>query len=209
MGIKERRNVEKAEMKRKIMEAAIDIIEQEGYEKLSIRKIAAKIEYSPTTIYLYYTDKAEIITDMSNELYSKVFNDVVTFINKNAVLTLEQQIQEIMCVFIKALCSEPEMVKAIMFSGMNVIFANESSNCTPTNTGISMLDDLISNGISQKVFRPDIQNSSWMIISALLGFVMSVITNKLYRQNNFNQFVDDFVKILIGGLRNENIKQVP
>lgn len=209
MGIKERRNVEKAEMKRKIMEAAIDIIEQEGYEKLSIRKIAAKIEYSPTTIYLYYTDKAEIITDMSNELYSKVFNDVVTFINKNAVLTLEQQIQEIMCVFIKALCSEPEMVKAIMFSGMNVIFANESSNCTPTNTGISMLDDLISNGISQKVFRPDIQNSSWMIISALLGFVMSVITNKLYRHNNFNQFVDDFVKILIGGLRNENIKQVP
>lgn len=209
MGIKERRNVEKAEMKRKIMEAAIDIIEQEGYEKLSIRKIAAKIEYSPTTIYLYYADKAEIITDMSNELYSKVFNDVVTFINKNTVLTLEQQIQEIMCVFIKALCSEPEMVKAIMFSGMNVIFANESSNCTPTNTGISMLDDLISNGISQKVFRPDIQNSSWMIISALLGFVMSVITNKLYRQNNFNQFIDDFVKILIGGLRNENIKQVP
>lgn len=201
MGIKERRNVEKAEMKRKIMEAAIDIIEQEGYEKLSIRKIAAKIEYSPTTIYLYYTDKAEIITDMSNELYSKVFNDVVTFINKNAVLTMEQQIQEIMCVFIKALCSEPEMVKAIMFSGMNVIFANESSNCTPTNTGISMLDDLISNGISQKVFRPDIQNSSWMIISALLGFVMSVITNKLYRHNNFNQFVDDFVKILIGGVK--------
>lgn len=201
MGIKERRNVEKAEMKRKIMEAAIDIIEQEGYEKLSIRKIAAKIEYSPTTIYLYYTDKAEIITDMSNELYSKVFNDVVTFINKNAVLTMEQQIQEVMCVFIKALCSEPEMVKAIMFSGMNVIFANESSNCTPTNTGISMLDDLISNGISQKVFRPDIQNSSWMIISALLGFVMSVITNKLYRHNNFNQFVDDFVKILIGGVK--------
>lgn len=201
MGIKERRNVEKAEMKRKIMEAAIDIIEQEGYEKLSIRKIAAKIEYSPTTIYLYYTDKAEIITDMSNELYSKVFNDVVTFINKNAVLTMEQQIQEIMCIFIKALCSEPEMVKAIMFSGMNVIFSNESSNCTPTNTGISMLDDLISNGISQKVFRPDIQNSSWMIISALLGFVMSVITNKLYRHNNFNQFVDDFVKILIGGVK--------
>ncbi len=38
MGIKERRDVEKAEMKQKIMTAAIEIIEQEGYEKLSIRK---------------------------------------------------------------------------------------------------------------------------------------------------------------------------
>ncbi|HBG13196.1 MAG TPA: TetR/AcrR family transcriptional regulator, partial [Clostridium sp.] len=45
MGIKERRDVEKEEMKKKIMDAAIEVIEQEGYEKLSIRKIAAKIEY--------------------------------------------------------------------------------------------------------------------------------------------------------------------
>ena len=45
MGIKERRDVEKEEMKKKIMDAAIEVIEQEGYEKLSIRKIADKIEY--------------------------------------------------------------------------------------------------------------------------------------------------------------------
>lgn len=209
MGIKERRNIEKTKMKRKIMQAAIDIIEHEGYEKLSIRKIAAKIEYSPTTIYLYYTDKAEIITDMSNELYRKVFDDAVTFINKNALLTVEEQIQDIMRIFIKGLCSEPEMVKAIMFSGMNVIFANESSNCTPTNPGISMLDELISDGIFQKVFRPVTQNSSWMIISALLGFVMSAVTNKLHIHDNFGQLVDDFVKILMEGLRSGNTKQIP
>lgn len=200
MGIKERRNLEKAEMKRKIMKAAIEIIEQEGYEKLSIRKIATKIEYSPTTIYLYYKDKAEIITDMSDELYNKVFSNVVTFINENTMLTVEKQVREIMCLFIKGLCSEPEMVKAIMFSGMNVIFANEASNCTPTNSGIDMLDKLIFNGVAQKVFRSDIQNSSWMIVSALLGFVMSAVTNKLHLHDNFDQLVDEFVKILMRGV---------
>lgn len=200
MGIKERRNLEKAEMKRKIMKAAIEIIEQEGYEKLSIRKIATKIEYSPTTIYLYYKDKAEIITDMSDELYNKVFSNVVTFINENTMLTVEKQVREIMCLFIKGLCSEPEMVKAIMFSGMNVIFANEASNCTPTNSGIDMLDKLFFNGVTQKVFRSDIQNSSWMIVSALLGFVMSAVTNKLHLHDNFDQLVDEFVKILMRGV---------
>lgn len=200
MGIKERRNLEKAEMKRKIMKAAIEIIEQEGYEKLSIRKIATKIEYSPTTIYLYYKDKAEIITDMSDELYNKVFSNVVTFINENTMLTVEKQVREIMCLFIKGLCSEPEMVKAIMFSGMNVIFANEASNCTPTNSGIDMLDKLFFNGVTQKVFRSDIQNSSWIIVSALLGFVMSAVTNKLHLHDNFDQLVDEFVKILMRGV---------
>lgn len=200
MGIKERRELQKNEMKRNIIDAAVEIIEQEGYEKLSIRKIAAKIEYSPTTIYLYYKDKAEIIADMSNELYTKILGSGVTFMNQNTTLTVEEQFRNMMFIFIKELCSEPEMVKAIMFSGMNVIFVNDSPNCTPYNPGIALLDNLISNGILQKVFRPGIQNSSWMIVSSLLGFVMSSIMNQLHLHSDFDQFIDDYVNILMKGI---------
>lgn len=201
MGIKERRDVEKEEMKKKIIDAAIEVIEQEGYEKLSIRKIAAKIEYSPTTIYLYYKDKAEIITDMSDDLYSKVMGDVVAVVNEDATLPVDKQVHDILHVFIKGLCSEPEMVKAIMYSGVNVIFANDSTDGKPTNSGIDMLDNLVSNGITQKVFRPNIENTSWMIVSALLGFVMSSIGNQLYLLDNFHKHIDDFVEILMGGIK--------
>ena len=201
MGIRERREAEKAEMKKKIMDAAIDIIETEGYEKLSIRKIAAQIEYSPTTIYLYYKDKAEIIADMSNELYNKIFSSAVTIINEKASLSVEEQTRDIMRVFIKGLCSESEMAKAVMLSGMNVIFANENANCTPTNPAIEMFDNLISNGIYQKIFRPDIQHSSWMIASALLGFVLSSIANQLHLHHDFDQLADNFVNILLNGIK--------
>lgn len=200
MGIKERRDVEKEEMKKKIMDAAIEVIEQEGYEKLSIRKIAAKIEYSPTTIYLYYKDKAEIITDMSDQLYNKVMGDVVAVLNKEAAAPVDKQVHDILCVFIKGLCSEPEMVKAVMHSGINVIFANDSIG-KPTNPGIDMLDHLVSNGIAQKVFKPGIENNSWMIVSALLGFVLSSFGSRLYLLDNFHKHIDDFVEILMGGFR--------
>lgn len=201
MGIKERRDIEKVEMKRKIINAAIEIIEQEGYEKLSIRKIAAKIEYSPTTIYLYYKDKAEIITDMSDELYINVESNTAAIINDNATFPIDKQVHNILSAFIRGLCSEPEMVKAIMYSGKNAIFANESKSDEPTNSGISMLDNLIANGITQKVLKPNIANTSWMIISALLGFVMSAIENQLYKLEDFDRLVDDFVEILMGGIR--------
>ncbi len=200
MGIKERRDVEKEEMKKKIMDAAIEVIEQEGYEKLSIRKIAAKIEYSPTTIYLYYKDKAEIITDMSDQLYNKVMGDVVAVLNKEAAAPVDKQVHDILCVFIKGLCSEPEMVKAVMLSGINVIFANDNIG-KPTNPGIDMLDHLVSNGIAQKVFKPGIENNSWMIVSALLGFVLSSFGSQLYLLDNFHKHIDDFVEILMGGFR--------
>lgn len=201
MGVRERRDIEKVEMKKKIMAAAIEIIEQEGYEKLSIRKIAAKIEYSPTTIYLYYNDKAEIITDMSNELYNKVMKNIVAFLDKNADLSADKQVQDIMIVFIKVLCSEPEMAKAIMYSGMNVIFSNESTDGKPSNAGISMLDNIFADGIAQGVFKSNILNTSWMIVSALVGFIMSAIENQLYLLDNFDQLVDAFIEILMGGIK--------
>jgi AcrR family transcriptional regulator len=60
MGIAERKEREKQEMKDQILQAAMDLFIEEGYEKASIRKIADRIEYSPATIYLYFKDKDEI-----------------------------------------------------------------------------------------------------------------------------------------------------
>ncbi|QOX62026.1 TetR/AcrR family transcriptional regulator [Anoxybacterium hadale] len=204
MGIKERRDIEKVEMKKRIKAAAITLIQQEGYEKLSLRKIASKIEYSPTTIYLYYKDKAEIITDMSNDLYGKVESNAADIINTTNAHSIDQRMSNILKVFIMSLCSEPEMSKAIMYSGTNVIFSNKmagSHNTKPSNPGIDMLDHFINDGIAQKALKPNITNASWMIISALLGFVMSAIENELYRQPDFEKLVGDFVEVLMGGIR--------
>lgn len=201
MGIKERRDIEKAEKKKKIKDAAVEIIEQEGYERLSIRKIAAKIEYSPTTIYLYYKDKAEIITDMCRELYNKVESNAAAVINGNGTRSIEEQLYGILTVFVRTLCEEPEMVKAIMYSGTKAIFANESKGDKPSNPGIAMLDNLLAKGIDKKVLRPNIAGTSWMIISALIGFVMSAIENQLYKREDFDQIVNDFIEVLMGGIR--------
>lgn len=202
MGIKERRDIEKTEMKRRIIYAAIEIIEQEGYEKLSLRKIAANIEYSPTTIYLYYKDKAEIIQDMSDLLYEKVMRDIIPVISCNTASSAEEQTYQVLFLFIKGLCSEPEMVKAIMFSGQNVIFANDSTiDGRPSNSGLDMLDHLISDGIAENVFKSEIRSSAWMIVSALLGFVMTSLSNQLNQNESFDLFIKDFIHILMGGMK--------
>ena len=52
MGTKERRATEKEQLRHQILSAARELFVNEGYENVSMRKIAHKIEYSPTTIYL-------------------------------------------------------------------------------------------------------------------------------------------------------------
>jgi len=67
MGIKERKEKHRGELKLKILDAAKDLFLKQGYEATSIRKIAEQIEISPTTIYLYYKDKSDIIYALHQE----------------------------------------------------------------------------------------------------------------------------------------------
>jgi AcrR family transcriptional regulator len=60
MGIAERREREREQVRTLILEAARDILSEEGLAALSMRAIAERIEYSPATIYLYFRDKDEL-----------------------------------------------------------------------------------------------------------------------------------------------------
>lgn len=60
MGISERKEREKAEIRKMILDAAMEIYIREGYDGISIRRIANIIEYSPASIYTYFDDKDSI-----------------------------------------------------------------------------------------------------------------------------------------------------
>jgi len=64
MGIAERKEKQKQEMGKMILEASMKLFVEEGFENVSIRKIADLIEYSPTTVYLYFKDKNEILFNL-------------------------------------------------------------------------------------------------------------------------------------------------
>lgn len=64
MGIAERREREREQVRTRIVEAARDLLSEEGLSALSMRLIAERIEYSPATIYLYFRDKNELIRDV-------------------------------------------------------------------------------------------------------------------------------------------------
>lgn len=73
MGISERKEREKSEMRELILETALKLFVDKGYDNVSIRKIADVIEYSPGTIYLYFKDKDEIFFELHNQGFVKFY----------------------------------------------------------------------------------------------------------------------------------------
>ena len=72
MGMKERREREKEELRGKILDAARELFVAEGYEAVTMRKIAQAIEYSPTAIYLHFRDKKAVINALCDTDFLKL-----------------------------------------------------------------------------------------------------------------------------------------
>jgi len=82
MGVAERKAREKRKLKRQILDAARELFVREGYESVSMRKIANKIEYSPATIYTYFKDKGEILDCLCEETFRKLSEEKMPTVHK-------------------------------------------------------------------------------------------------------------------------------
>jgi AcrR family transcriptional regulator len=72
MGVKERREREKSETRDKILDAARELFVTEGYDGVSMRRVAEKIEYSPTAIYVHFADKNELFHELCHQDYARL-----------------------------------------------------------------------------------------------------------------------------------------
>ncbi len=58
---------QKEDLRRAILNAAAELFASKGYEGFSLRQVAEAVGYSPTTIYLYFTDKDELLFQVAME----------------------------------------------------------------------------------------------------------------------------------------------
>jgi AcrR family transcriptional regulator len=67
MGVRERRERERKELRQAILDAAREIAAAEGWPAVTIRRVAEKIEYSPPVIYEHFHSKEQIVVEMLRE----------------------------------------------------------------------------------------------------------------------------------------------
>jgi AcrR family transcriptional regulator len=89
MGVQERRERARTELREKILDAARVLFAREGYDAVSMRRIAEVIEYSPTAIYVHFADKESLMRELCA-------NDFQNFGRRfNALRELKDPIQRI------------------------------------------------------------------------------------------------------------------
>jgi AcrR family transcriptional regulator len=72
MSTPEPKEQQREDLRQRIVEAARDIVSEQGLDALSMRALALRIDHSPGTIYLYFKDKEELLRSVMSEGFRRL-----------------------------------------------------------------------------------------------------------------------------------------
>ncbi|MBK7992037.1 MAG: TetR/AcrR family transcriptional regulator [Blastocatellia bacterium] len=205
MGIKERRERQKEFLRQEILEAARELFVKEGYENVSMRKIAEKIEYSPTTIYIHFKDKADLLFCICEETFEKLLHgldEVACLSDNDPVKCLEAGIRK----YIYFGLTHPNDYKvAFMYRPEDLAMEDINRFLSPDSMGnqaYARLRDIVVECIKQKKFKevdPELVTQSFWTTAH--GIVSLLIIKCHFPWVDQEQLISHTISSLINNLK--------
>lgn len=199
---KDRQLRKQDEIRKAILEAARNIISQEGLQGLSIRKITNDIGYSPAIIYHYFKDKNEIVETFVNEGFGRIMA-AVSSVKRNE-REPEKEIKEIFTSYIKMSLEFSEEYKAVMLSDDPTILQRTGllgegiSKDSPT---MQRLCETIERGMTKGRFAPtDLELTAQIIWTATFGLIIKLIVEKNVSQEQLERLIEHHFELMFKGL---------
>jgi AcrR family transcriptional regulator len=212
MGIKERQHRDREAVRRAILDAARELFVAEGFQNVSIRKIAERIEYSPAAIYGYFPSKDDIFFSLAEEGF-RLLGDPAS-VRSDPALKDAPPLDRIRAVFwrVYEFSREQPQYFALMFVERSVprisreyerfAFAREMKQHI-----IEELRACIDAGDLPRSVDPHIAMRALMV--GMLGVALLNLSERLLPGENADLLATDVLNLTLAGLRSDVALQSP
>ena len=200
MGVKERRAREKEQLRHRILSAARELFAAEGYESVSMRKIADMIDYSPTTIYLYYKDKADLLDSVCKETLLNLLNtlDRLRKDKSDPVETLRRSGRA----YVEFGLKYPQDYKLTFVVRPQFQKGLGLEEGSVGEKVFNYLRTMVSECIQQKKFRQvDVETTGQVLWSAVHGVTLLLIDFPDFPWTEKDKLIDTVIHTMIEGLK--------
>jgi AcrR family transcriptional regulator len=197
MGATEKRAKHKEEFRKEILDSAREIFTQDGYDGFSMRKLAEKIDYSPTTIYLYFKNKDDLLFAICEEFFENFFDELnlIRSVSQDPVETLRQAFLYLIDFGLK----NPNQYKVIFFSKSGVYGTHEEfvQRESMARNVYFAFKEMVLDCIDAGRFREPDED---VITQALAIASHGLVTMMLYRPDNLQGKKDVIARSVVGAL---------
>lgn len=174
MGVKERKDRERAEVRESILDAARDMFTSDGVEAVTMRAIAERIEYSPPVIYSHFADKHALI----QELCYRDFRALAQAFGRiGRIDDPIERLRRIGIAYVDFALEHPEQFRFLFMtlkSAEDTDVAHAAMKANPEQDAYTFLRNTVAEGIAAGRFRPefsDVEELSQMAWASAHGIV--------------------------------------
>jgi AcrR family transcriptional regulator len=153
MGVKERRERERTQIRERILDAALEVFATEGADGLTMRALADAIEYSPPVVYAHFRDKDAIIRELCYRSLRAMAQQFATF----GMLDPVERLRHIGYVYVDFAVDHPSHFRFLFLTPHSYTTDDdeELAKNDPERNAYAFLRQTVKDGIAAGVFRPE------------------------------------------------------
>jgi AcrR family transcriptional regulator len=152
MGTLERREREKQELRTKILDAARELFAVEGYEAVTMRAIADKIEYSATAIYKHFADKDALLAELCRHDFRSF---AAHFASAAAVEDPVERLRAAGRAYFDFAMEHPQHYRLMFMAQRPEVAPQEGEKEDPAQNAYVFLFATVEEAIKKGLFRPE------------------------------------------------------
>ncbi|MBF0303746.1 MAG: TetR/AcrR family transcriptional regulator [Desulfamplus sp.] len=208
MGIHERKQREKEQRRKQIMEAARKVFSAKGFNRATMEEIAGEAELSPGTIYLYFKNKEELHTSLSIDILEYISVQMKKFINRHDI-NAEQKMHLLKDTFIDVYEYDPMVLINLFHLQSGETLTNLSAEVLEelkqtSADALSAITSVVTEGIERGLFVEKHPVALADIIWATYSGVVLWVDSKrlLNNEKDFvKQTLDTAFEIMVNGFK--------
>lgn len=178
------------------------ILETEGIEGLSMRRLAQKLQQTPGIVYHYFKNKDELLLAIVQEGYGRI----IRVIQEQAAIErpVEQKLYYTLKSYMEEMLKEPQIYQIIMQSQHPLVKENTYilfDGICQSRSSIQGLCDCIEEGVGQGIFVcSNIERRAQSIWCSMYGFLERCICEKPNKEIQ-QEIMEELLEMLLAGLR--------
>jgi AcrR family transcriptional regulator len=196
---RQRREQEKQELRQTIISAAAELFLEQGYDHFSLRQVAERIGYSPTTIYLYFEDKDDLLFTIVDEGFVRFGQQLVA-----AVASIEDPRERLVALgraYITFGLHNPEYYQLMFMQRADFLMQCRVGEDHPRIETLKGLQQAVQEAINAGALRPgDAESYSDALWAAVHGIVALAISMPVLDPARIQRAVEVILAMTLDGL---------
>lgn len=191
-----RRDQEKQELRKLILDGAAELFLEQGHEGFSLRQVAERIGYSPATIYNYFENKDDLLSHVTDEGYLLFKKEFMAAAN-----SAENPLERLLAVgraYVSFGLEHPVYYQVIFMRPSDFLMRPRSGETLPRAMTFRVVQQAVQQAMEQGIMKPGnpetVGDALWAFMHGLvsLSITMPSIFDK-EKVQNLQKVFDTFV----------------